>query len=187
EEKFEDAAYSAAAAEILLPQEAGYLEAEGMEKTFKFTQAQLKGAVDLNTAREIFDLDLPDLGPYAIDYTRNGRFMVLGGRKGHLALLDALRMDVQMEVQLGDTIRDVKALHNENLVAVAQKKYVYIYDSQGAEVHCLRTHLEPRRLEFLPYHFLLASIGRTGFLKYTDISTGQQVAEFGSKLGSCDR
>lgn len=37
-------------------------------------------------------------------------------------------------MQLRETIRDVKALHNENLVAVAQKKYVYIYDNQGAEV-----------------------------------------------------
>lgn len=38
------------------------------------------------------------------------------------------------QVQLRETIRDVKTLHNENLVAVAQKKYVYIYDNQGAEV-----------------------------------------------------
>lgn len=52
----------------------------------------------MNTAREMFDLSLPDLGPYAIDYTRNGRFLLLGGRKGHLALMDTLRMDVQMEV-----------------------------------------------------------------------------------------
>lgn len=37
-------------------------------------------------------------------------------------------------MQLQETIRDVKTLHNENLVAVAQKKYVYIYDNQGAEV-----------------------------------------------------
>lgn len=37
-------------------------------------------------------------------------------------------------MQLRETIRDVKTLHNENMVAVAQKKYVYIYDNQGAEV-----------------------------------------------------
>lgn len=55
-----------------------------------------------------------------------------------------------------------------------------------AQVHCLRDHTEPYRLEFLPYHFLLASIGRTGYLKYTDISTGQKVAEMRSKLGACD-
>lgn len=39
-----------------------------------------------------------------------------------------------LQVQLQETIRDVKTLHNQNLVAVAQKKYVYIYDNQGAEV-----------------------------------------------------
>ena len=46
----------------------------------------------------MYELSLPELGPYAIDYTKNGRFVLLGGRKGHLAMMDALRMDVQMEV-----------------------------------------------------------------------------------------
>lgn len=55
----------------------------------------------MNTAREMFDLSLPDFGPYAIDYTKNGRFLLLGGRKGHLALMDTLRMDIQMEVRYG--------------------------------------------------------------------------------------
>ena len=30
----------------------------------------------------------------------------------------------------------------------------------------LQEHLNARRLEFLPYHFLLASIGKGGFLRY---------------------
>lgn len=54
-------------------------------------------------------------------------------------------------MQLRETIRDVKTLHNENLVAVAQKKYVYIYDNQGAEV--LQEACTPRRVKsarFLP-------------------------------------
>lgn len=42
EKKFEEAAYNAATAEILLPEGEGFLEAEGMEKTFKFTQDELK-------------------------------------------------------------------------------------------------------------------------------------------------
>jgi len=34
-----------------------------------------------------------------------------------------------------------------------------------AEVHKLKHHVEPMRLEFLPYHLLLASVGNAGFLK----------------------
>lgn len=72
------------------------------------------------------------------------------------------------------------------MFAVAQKKYVYIYDRTGAEVHSLRRHTEPNRLEFLPYHFLLASVGETGYLKYQDTSTGAFVAEWRTRAGRCD-
>ncbi len=54
----------------------------------------------------------------------------------------------------------------QTMFAVAQRKAVYIYDETGMELHCLRNHVEPFRLQFLPYHFLLASVGRTGYLKY---------------------
>ncbi len=186
EKKYRDAALEAARSEMLLPQEAGYLEAEGpLEQTWRLTQRELKKHVDVQTAAQMFALDLPALGPYTLDWARNGRHLLLGGRQGHVAVIDALRMDVTRELHLREAVRDVSFLHHEGMFAVAQKKYVYIYDNQGLELHCLRGHIDPLHLQFLPYHFLLASVGRAGWLKYQDVSTGQLVAEYGTKKGAC--
>jgi U3 small nucleolar RNA-associated protein 7 len=69
-------------------------------------------------------------------------------------------------MQLRETVRDVQFLHNERLFAVAQKSHVYLYDASGSEINFLAKHIDPLRLAFLPYHFLLVSIGNQGFLKY---------------------
>lgn len=60
-----------------------------------------------------------------------------------------------------------------------------MYDLNGVELHRLQHHIEPTQLEYLPYHWLLASIGNTGYLKYQDISTGQLVAQHRTRLGPC--
>jgi U3 small nucleolar RNA-associated protein 7 len=57
-------------------------------------------------------------------------------------------------------------LHDQSHFAVAQKKYVFIYDKDGVELHRLKSHIEPTRLEFLPYHWLLASVVRPSFLPF---------------------
>ncbi|KAJ2156980.1 putative U3 small nucleolar RNA-associated protein 7 [Coemansia sp. RSA 552] len=180
----EDAVLDAARSEMLLTESAGFLEAEGMERTFKFTQKELADHVDISTAGKIFDLKLPDFGPYAMDYSRNGRHMLIGGRKGHLATMDWRNGKLGCEIHVRETVRDVCWLHNQSLFAVAQKKYAYIYDSSGAEVHCLQKHDQPTALGFLPYHFLLASTGLTGRLVYQDVSEGKVVSEHKPGYGS---
>ncbi|KAI9470298.1 putative U3 small nucleolar RNA-associated protein 7 [Coemansia sp. RSA 989] len=173
----DEAILEAARSEVLLTEQAGYLEADKMERTYKFTQKQLAEHVDISSANKIFDLHLEDFGPYMLDYTSNGKQLLIGGRKGHLATMDWRNGKLGCEIHLRETIRDVCWLHNQNMFAVAQKQYAYIYDHTGAEVHCLQKHKEPTRLGFLPYHFLLASTGMTGRLVYQDITEGKVIGE----------
>merc|ERR1719409_31103 len=94
-------------------------------------------------------------------------------------------MSITTELQLKETIRAVKALQNHTMFAVAQKKYVYIYDQNGIELHCLKDSLYQTHLEFLPYHYLLVSAGDMADLHYRDISTGQQVSKMRTHVGPC--
>jgi U3 small nucleolar RNA-associated protein 7 len=99
----------AAAAKVdewLLPAEAGGLEAEGMERTWRFTQEEIAGAVEAGAARKAFDLQLDQLGPYCLDFSSSGRHMLLAGRKGHLAMLDWHRSRLICEVQVRLCMRD---------------------------------------------------------------------------------
>ena len=165
----------------------GFLEADGeMERTFKVTQKELKrDHLDENMARQIYDLKLEQYGPYQAEYSRSGRHSLLFGQAGHVALMDCYDLALKTEIHLGETVRDSCFLHNETMFAVAQKKSVFIYDDAGTEIHQLKDHSDPFRLQFLPYHWLLASVGRTGYLRYVDTSTGNFVSEHRSKLGTC--
>jgi U3 small nucleolar RNA-associated protein 7 len=97
------------------------------------------------------------------------------GKTGHVATFDWQAGTLHAELQLQETCRDITYIHlcschgfyihvqsrffqDQSHFAVAQKKYVYIYDRDGVELHCLKAHIEPTRLEFLPYHWLLASV-----------------------------
>ena len=72
------------------------------------TQADLKKVLPIQNAHDIFDLRLPDFGPYSgLDVTRNGQHVLLGGKKGHLAMLDWKRKNLVMEFQARDKVRDV--------------------------------------------------------------------------------
>ncbi len=158
EKEREIAHETAARTELLLGDEAGFLEPDSDDEfTGKVTQKQIRKCVDVESADKGFDLNLPQFGPYALDYTRNGRFLALGGRKGHVAAIDWLDKKLVTEINVQESVHDIKWLHSENMFAVAQKKWTYIYDNQGIELHCLKALDHVIKMEFLPYHFLLAA------------------------------
>jgi U3 small nucleolar RNA-associated protein 7 len=184
ESKYKDAVLSAKDAEILLENQEGFLQLEGeLERTYKVRQDEIRHAVGVEQAKKAVEFKL-DMGPYIADYTRTGRSLLLAGRKGHVATCEWRAGKLGCELHLNETIRDAKWLHNDQYFAVAQKKHTYIYDHAGVEIHCLRKYVEATHLEFLPYHFLLAGIENSGFLRYTDTSTGQIVAEHPTRKGS---
>ena len=114
ENKYKDTALKAKDAEILLENESGFLEAEGeLERTYKVRQDELKTEVAVETAKAGFELKLEELGPYTMDYTRNGRSLLLAGRKGHVSTMEWRAGTLGCELQLAETVRDAKWLHND--------------------------------------------------------------------------
>lgn len=167
----------------LLVVDAGKMEVEDkMDRTWRTGQEEILYAAGQEAAKGRKELRL-DGGPYRIRYTRNGRYvslfmllnnlsisydstflcrhLVIAGRLGHVAAFDWQTGTLHTELQLQETCRDITFLQDQTFFAVAQKKYVYIYDRDGVEIHRLKSHIEPTRLEFLPYHWLLASVVRS--------------------------
>ncbi|EMD36248.1 hypothetical protein CERSUDRAFT_155896 [Gelatoporia subvermispora B] len=173
-------------ADLLLTEEAGMMQVEGdMEKTWRVGQDEVVKAAGEEAARGRKEWTL-DGGPYRSKYTRNGRHLAIVGKKGHVATFDWQSGTMHAELQLRETCRDITFLHDHSHFAVAQQKYVFIYDRDGVELHKLKSHIEPTRMEFLPFHWLLATVGNAGYLKYQDTSTGQLVVEHRTKLGACN-
>ncbi|KAH7890320.1 BING4CT-domain-containing protein [Phlebopus sp. FC_14] len=172
-------------AELLLTGDAGLMQVENdLERTWRVGQEEIVAGAGAEAARGRQEWKL-DGGPYRSRYTRNGRHLAIVGKMGHVATFDWQTGTIHAELQLQETCRDITFLQDQSFFAVAQKKYVFIYDRDGVELHRLKAHIEPTRLEFLPYHWLLASIGNTGYLKYQDTSTGVLVAEHRTKAGAC--
>ena len=188
EKKISDASKRAAQAELLLPTEAGVMEAENeMERTAHISQRQIAQSVDQQTQRKAYDMKLPKMGPYKAAYTSNGKHVLLGGRKGHIALLDWINCKIKSEIYVKETVRDVTFLRDHTMYAVAQHTNLYIYDQNGTELHCLRHHKpQVNRLAFLRYHWLLTTVSKSGHLRYLDVSTGANVADHHTRLGECD-
>lgn len=68
------------------------------ERTLKVSQKELKEILPQQSANNIFDLNLPDFGPYrGLDVSRNGRYILMGGKKGHVCALDWKEKDLLCE------------------------------------------------------------------------------------------
>lgn len=179
----EEASVRAARAELLLAEEPGFLVGEDGEDTAKILQTDIVEAVDISSAAKHFDLNLRQFGPYRLNYSRTGRHLALGGRRGHVAALDWVTKKLMCEINVMEAVRDIHFLHSEALLAVAQNRWLYIYDNQGIELHCIRRCDRVTRLEFLPFHFLLATASETGFLTYLDVSVGKIVTALNARAG----
>eukprot|EP00388_Colpodella_angusta_P017140 GDKJ01042450.1.p1 GENE.GDKJ01042450.1~~GDKJ01042450.1.p1 ORF type:complete len:586 (-),score=140.36 GDKJ01042450.1:67-1632(-) len=146
------------------------------------TQNELKKNVDVGTGEKIVKLPL-NFGEYRVDTSRNGRYVVMGGHKGHLASYDTHSKKYASLVNVTESIRAVKYLHNHTMFAAAQRKYTYIYDQQGTELHCLRDASHCTHLDFLPYHFLLVTACERAHIRWLDVSSGQVAADHNTRLG----
>lgn len=186
------ALFTSATATVLQTESAGVLQPENeLERTFKVRQEDILSQVDQSTAaKAAFELDLSDSGltPYiSATYSRSSRLMLLASSKGHVVVSNWRDASLQAELHLNETVRGATFLHNDAFFATAQRKYAYIYDSSGVEVHVLRNHREPGCIQFLPHHLLLATasapVASHSKIVYTDTSTGETTAEleFGGK------
>ena len=152
--------------EILHTHTAGLVETEtDMEKTIQLLQRQLKFEhLEGGVARNIYDLDLNEYGPYKMRYDRSGYWGLLAGKNGHVSIIDQHTLALKTEFFVQDSIRGACFLHSGSKMAVSQEKNVIIYDEEGVEIH---------------------RIGYTGVLQYQDTSTGNLVSQHRTKLGPC--
>ncbi|XP_022671684.1 WD repeat-containing protein 46-like [Varroa jacobsoni] len=181
--RVEQAVKLSARSAILLPEETGHLETDEGEKTYRISQKSIQDAVDITSAAKRFTLDLTQMGPYVSSYSREGRHLLLGGRMGHLAAFDWLTKKLLCEINVRESVHAVQWLHQPTMFAAAQKKWTYIYDTQGIELHCLKALHNITCMTFLPYHFLLVAASESGFIHWVDISIGTMVAQLNTKCG----
>lgn len=169
------AANEAVLYEILNAEEVGFIDTDSKLKTSELSQEYIKNNVSQKVKEMCFDLNIEN-GPIFCKYTRDGRFLNIRNNKGYFSSLDTHKMNLFYECDIEDTIYDSTYLHNEDFIALAQSTCVFIYNKQGVEIHAVRENSNVKRLEFLPYHFLLVSTSSDGFLRYQDTTNGKIVS-----------
>lgn len=163
--------------EYLNTESKGFIEPDENEETHQIKQNELIDNVDITSSTKHFDLQL-DYGPYRVDYFRNGRNLLMGGKKGHVASIDWLTKNLTCEFNVRESIHDLSWLQLNDRFAIAQKDWTHIYDDCGTEIHVLRKMYRVFRFEYLAYHYLLVAASDQNFLTWLDVSTGEFVKHF---------
>lgn len=159
----------------------GHIKTPKSVKTTDIKQADIVQRVDITNASKHFELKLDSLGPYRCKYYKNGRYLLLGGYKGHVAAIDWLTKDLVCEFNTRESIHAVQWLHMPSMFAVAQKDWVHIYDKDAIEINVIKTMYRSIHLDFLEHYFLLASASDKGYVAWKDISIGKDVASYQTK------
>lgn len=130
DKRIKNAIKQTARTENLLNEQSGFIELNGNEESDCITQSEIIANVDISAATKHFQLNLNEFGSYRHRYAGNGRYLLLGGKKGHIAAIDWVTKGLKCEINVMEEIADVSWLHQETLFAVAQKSYVHIYDNK---------------------------------------------------------
>ncbi|KAF6752045.1 WD repeat-containing protein 46 [Ephemerocybe angulata] len=189
----------------LAADDAGSIQVTGpLEKTWRISQDEIVASVGGEAAKGRRELTFgPGQGAKRMKWSQNGRHLVFISGKGgtKVSSVDWMGGNVNCEVDLlagsnlagaggngggGEAARDVTFLQDQSFFAVAQKRNVFVYDRDGVEVHRLNNIIDPLRLDFLPWHWLLVAVTNSGHLSYTDTTTGTQIAVHRTKLGACN-
>jgi U3 small nucleolar RNA-associated protein 7 len=154
------------------------IETEDGEVADRVTQRDILEAVDIQTQRKKFNLVLDKLGPYKIGFSLNGSHLALGGLRGHFATVSWKDAALVGETQLKDKINDLTFLVDHSMIAVAQKRFVYMYTKEGVEMHILSKMANMDKITYLPKHMLLAATSSIySVMQYIDVSTGQELGQ----------
>lgn len=146
------------------------------KKSISLDQESITNLVSQQAKENKYVINL-EIGKYNVRYDDSGRFLSVYEENGYFSMIDAKTRHLFFENNVNEKIHDVKFLHNELYIAVAQKKNLFIYDNMGREIHCVRKNKNVVKMDFLPYHLLLSSVTYDGVLRYLDTTMGKIVSE----------
>lgn len=97
--------------------------------------------VEIGASRKAFDLRLSELGPYNIDFSRSGRYMLIGGQKGHLGLMDWQSGHTFCEVQ-------VNTAQESSYIVLQAEPVCSVFEPRHQAYSILNMHCLPSTLIF---------------------------------------